>query len=257
MFFTGGASTVTNAGTISGGSYAIDFAGSATNRLVVDPGAVFIGKVSAASGGTNTLELAGGSGAGTISGIGTGSFGNFQTLAADAGATWTLTGANSAATVLDNGTLNITGSLDASTAVDPTSSGLFQLQTGSTLEVAAATGAGTKINFLGSSELIVDNAASFGTNVGTASYAGTQLQDFVSGDKIDIKNISSSGVTLNYNASTGVLQISNGSQVASLDFQASSLEARPSRRRATERAAPSSRRRQAHLRLHHLRLGRR
>ena len=222
VFLTGGSSTVTNAGTISGGSYAIDFLASATNRLVIDPGAVFVGKVSAASGGTNTLELASGSGTGSISGVGT-SFSHFQTLAVDAGATWALGGANTAATVLNNGTLDITGSLDASTAVDPTSTGLFQLQSGGTLEVAAATGTKTQVNFLGNSELIVDNAATFGTNVGSSSYAGTQLQDFVSGDKIDLKNFSSSGVTFNYNSSTGVLQISNGSQSASLDFQNSSL----------------------------------
>ena len=73
-------------------------------------------------------------------------------------------------------------------------------------------------------ELIIDNAASFGTNVGTASYAGPQLQHFVPGDKIDLKTFSSAGVTLNYNASTGVLQVSNSvNQVASLDFQTSSL----------------------------------
>ena len=220
VFITGGASTVTNAGTISGGSYAIDFAGSGTNRLVVDPGAVFTGKI-AVSGSTNTLELA--SGTGTISGIGTGSFNNFQTLAADAGGVWTLGGANTASSIVDNGTLSITGSLDATTALDPSSSGLFQLQTGSTLEVAAATGAGTRINFLGNSELIVDNVASFGSNVGSSSYAGTQLQSFGSGDKIDLKNFSSAGTTFSYNASTGVLQVSNGSQTADLAFQTSTL----------------------------------
>ncbi len=112
-----------------------------------------------------------------------------------------------------------------STAIDPSSTGLFQLGSGATLEVAAATGTATQINFQGSSsELIIDNAASFGTNVGTASYAGPQLQHFVPGDKIDLKTFSSAGVTLNYNASTGVLQVSNSAnQVASLDFQTSSL----------------------------------
>jgi hypothetical protein len=112
-----------------------------------------------------------------------------------------------------------------STAIDPSSAGLFQLGSGATFEVAAATGTTTQINFLdNSSELIIDNAASFGTNVGTASYAGPQLQHFVPGDKIDLKSFSSAGVTLSYNASTGVLQVSNSaSQVASLDFQISSL----------------------------------
>jgi hypothetical protein len=222
IFLTGGSGTVTNAGTISGGTYAIDFAGSGTNRLVVDPGAVFVGGVTGGSG-TSTLELA--SGTGSIGGVGTGSFNHFQVLAVDAGASWTLNGANIAPTVLDDGTVNIAGSLDVSTAVDPNSTGLFQLGSGATLEVAADTGTATPVNFQGgSSELIIDNAALFGTNVGTASYAGPQLQAFAPGDKIDLKNFSSAGVTLSYNASTGLLQVSNSAnQVASLDFQTSSL----------------------------------
>ena len=222
VFLTGGSGTVTNAGTISGGSYAIDFAGSGTNRLVIDPGAVFVGGVTGGSG-TSTLELA--SGTGSIGGVGTGSFNHFQVLAVDAGATWTLNGANIAPTVLDDGTVNVAGSLDVSTAVDPNSTGLFQLGSGATLEVAADTGTTTQVNFQGgSSELIIDNAALFGTNVGTASYAGPQLQAFAPGDKIDLKSFSSAGVRLSYNASTGLLQVSNGAnQVASLDFQTSSL----------------------------------
>ena len=83
--------TVTNAGTIAsnyaGGRDALVFGGG-TNRLIIDPGAMFIGTVSgsgpvtlAPSGntqvigtangiGTTTLELASASGAGTLSGLG-------------------------------------------------------------------------------------------------------------------------------------------------------------------------------------------
>ena len=223
VFVSGAAGTVTNAGTISGGSYAVDFTASATNRLILDPGAVFVGNVTANSSGTNTLELAGGSGAGSIGAVGT-TFKHFQTLAIDAGATWTLTSANTMATVLDNGTLSIAGSLVVSSAINPASTGLFQIQAGATLEAAADTGTQTQINFLGSSQLIIDNVTSFGTNVGTSSYAGPLLENFVNADKIDLKQFSSTGVSFSYNASTGVLQLSNGSsQHASLDFQASSL----------------------------------
>src|SRR5581483_3948940 len=222
VYINGGSGTVTNAGTISGGTDAVDFAGSGTNRLIVDPGAVFVGHVNGGTG-TSTLELA--AGTGSISGIGTGSFDNFKGLAVDIGATWTLNGANVAPTVLDNGTLVVAGSFDVSTAIDPSSTGLFQLGSSATLELAAATGSTAQIKFQdSSSELIIDNATLFGSNVGTASYAGPQLQSFVDGDRIDLRTFSAAGVTFSYNASTGLLQISNSAhQVADLEFQTSSL----------------------------------
>ena len=182
VFITGGDSTVTNAGTITGATYAVDFAGSGTNHLIVDPGAVFNSKVTANSTASNTLELA--SGTGSIAGLGgVGSaFANFQTLAVDAGGNWTLNAANSTTSVLDAGALDIAGTLNA-----------------------------TSIAFQGSgSELLIDNAATFGSNVGTPSYTGPQLQDFIIGDKVDLKNISSAGVTFNYNELTGLLQVTNG-----------------------------------------------
>jgi hypothetical protein len=70
---------------------AIDFAGSGTNRLVVDPGAVFIGLVEANTTASNTMELASSSGAGTITGIGS-QFTGFGTIELDSGAQWTIDG---------------------------------------------------------------------------------------------------------------------------------------------------------------------
>ena len=212
VFITNGGGTVTNAGTITGATYAVDFAGSGTNRLIVDPGAVFTSKVTANSAANNTMELA--SGTGSITGVGAGTFGNFQTLAVDSGGNWTLTGTNAVPNVLDSGNIVLSGPF----------TGLFQLQTHSTLEVAAAATTSTQIDFAGTSKLIIDTPSTFGTGVGTPSYTGPQLQNFVNGDQIDLKGFSSSNVTFTFNATTGLLQVSNGaSQVASLAFQTSSL----------------------------------
>jgi hypothetical protein len=84
------AGTVTNAGTIIGGSSgtAVQFGGG-DDLLVVDPGAVFIGKVDG-GGGNSTLELAAGAGMGTLPGLGT-SFVNFASVVFDPGAAWTVT----------------------------------------------------------------------------------------------------------------------------------------------------------------------
>jgi hypothetical protein len=151
------------------------------------------------------------------------SFTNFQTLSVDAGGTWTLNGGN-VATIANNGTIDINGSLDVSSAVDPGSSGLFNLTSGATFDVAAAIGSASRMAFLGPSRLVIDNPLSFGSNVGSASYAGPTLQGFGSVDTIDVKQLSATGAVSQYDASKGLLQISNSSQQrASLDFQTSSL----------------------------------
>jgi len=111
-----------------------------------------------------------------------------------------------------------------STAVDPNSTGLFELGQGSTSEFAADLGTQNQMAFLTNSKLVIDNTASFGTNVGTSSYAGPQLQDFSAGDTIDLRNVNPSGATINFNSSTGVLQVTDSAnQAASLSFQTSSL----------------------------------
>ncbi len=94
--YVSGGGTVTNAGTIkstAGIDTAVDFVGGNPNRLVVDPGAVFIGVANggntAGSGAVSVLELAGGSG--SLRGVGS-SFVNFGAIVIDAGADWTISG---------------------------------------------------------------------------------------------------------------------------------------------------------------------
>src|SRR5205823_87343 len=112
VFLAGGASTVTNAGTISGiGGTAISF-GSANDLLVVESGAVFSGIVDGGAGG-NTLELAASATPGTLFDLGT-SVVNFGSVTVDAGGTWLLSGTNTlgAATTLDDfGTLEVATAL--------------------------------------------------------------------------------------------------------------------------------------------------
>jgi hypothetical protein len=100
-----GTATVTNAGTIEAANtagLAVGFDHNGGNRLIVDPGAVFVGRV---AGGTGTLELASAASVGTLSGFGT-SITNFSTLAFDGGAAWTVVG-NASASGL--GGITITG----------------------------------------------------------------------------------------------------------------------------------------------------
>jgi hypothetical protein len=87
--------TVTNVGTVIGdGGTAVQFGGG-EDRLIVDPGAVFVGTVDG-GGGSDILELAAGTGVGTLNGLGT-SFANFETVVFDANADWTVTLDNPAA----------------------------------------------------------------------------------------------------------------------------------------------------------------
>jgi hypothetical protein len=218
--YEGGAGTVKNLGSISGSSYAVDFAAnSGANLLQIGAGATFTGSV---NGDGGAIELL--SGSGTIGGISnSGQFWGFQSLNDDAGGDWTLTGSNAIASVTDNGALTVDGSLDVTSALNSASVGAFDLGAGGVLEVASATGAQTAMDFLGASQLVVDNAALFGTGIGGTSYSGSQLENFGAGDSIDLHNFSASGTTLAYDPSSGLLQLSNGGALATLDFQQSTL----------------------------------
>ena len=98
--------TLTNAGTIeeTGGFNAVYFQDATTaNRLIVDPGAVFVGTV---NGGTGLIELASGASAGTLTSFATTGFTNFTTLQFDAGSQWFVKGNTSASGL---GTIGIAG----------------------------------------------------------------------------------------------------------------------------------------------------
>lgn len=94
-------STVTNAGTISGGGDAILF-DVGDDLLVVDPGAVFSGAVDG-GGGNNTLGLAAAASVGTITGMGM-SFVGFGTVIVDSAASWDFASDD---TISNGGTLEV------------------------------------------------------------------------------------------------------------------------------------------------------
>jgi hypothetical protein len=132
VYLNGG--TLITSGTITGGAggsgnvagapgVAVQF-GTVAATLVVDPGAVFNGQV--AAGAADVLQLAGNT-AGTLSGLGS-NFTNFNTIDVNAGAKWTLSGANSLAgpstvTIGNGGHLAIGGSLDVSGTVEVSGTG--------------------------------------------------------------------------------------------------------------------------------------
>jgi hypothetical protein len=95
--YIGGGGTVTNAGTIGAASVfgAIDLVGGFNTRVIADPGAVFQGQVQGGQnlnpGTVSVLELAPGTSAGALAGIGT-SFLNFGSIQFDPGAIWTISG---------------------------------------------------------------------------------------------------------------------------------------------------------------------
>lgn len=87
--------TVVNHGAIKSDGVGIQLAavvgGAGNDRVVVFPGAVFMGNVNG-EGGSNTLELAAGASTGVISGLGesdlNGGFANFGVVSVDTGASW-------------------------------------------------------------------------------------------------------------------------------------------------------------------------
>jgi hypothetical protein len=220
-------------GTLNAGSVTVD-----SGALMIGYGTVngtdTINGTVVSSGGT--LDITGNvTGSGTLTvGSGTidssGSSVSIGSASVNAGSGWTVSGADSIANLTDNGTITVAsgGSFDVSSALDPASTGSFQLTTKGSLEISTILGTGTKIQFLGASQankLIIDSATKFGTNAGAASYAGPLLEGFTVGDIIDLKDIANTGLGLNYSAASGDLQItgSAGDALATLAFQNSTL----------------------------------
>jgi hypothetical protein len=197
----GGSLTVVNAGTIDGVKTGVEFAAGYTNRLVVDPNAVFIGSVDGGNPigatATSTLELAGTS-AGTFSGIGT-QFVGFAQTTIDAGANWTLTGAE---TFVAGTTLANSGSLTALDAtlsdaglvvnngaiqIDPSSVtfaalygiGTVAIDSGSTLGTTGSVAAGETIVFAAGNDWL---------GVNPTAFAG-QIDGFTFGDTIALTGV--------------------------------------------------------------------
>ena len=198
-----GGGTVTDDGTISG-AYAVQFGNSATNRLIVDPAAVFIGAVGGgATSASNALELAGGSG--TIGGLSAGSgtatenahswsFTNFHTIDFDAGADWTFTGAD---TIASGDTL--------------TNDGTLALAAGATLDIAGAlTASGTFDLGDGTQALILGASASGGQG---GSFAPA-ITDFGIGDKIEVGGFTPpANPVVVFNSVANTLTIESGGSV--------------------------------------------
>jgi hypothetical protein len=116
VYIAGGA-TVTNAGTISGTTASVQFAGSGDNTLALNTGSSLTGDAigSTASGATNTLVLQG-------TGTANNNFDDFNALDVQASPSWTLGGDSTfAATTVSSGSLIVAGDVSggATTLGDP------------------------------------------------------------------------------------------------------------------------------------------
>jgi hypothetical protein len=212
--------TLVNAGTISAGSgVAVNFAGTGLSLLQIDPGAVFSGVVEANAGGGNTLDLAAGSGTGTISGLGS-QYTGFGTVDVGIGASWQLTGYNNlngGSTLTNDGVLSLSNAVLTDTggvvnngaiSLDPstmtlaalTGTGLDTIIDTSTLTVTGEVSAGQTISFSGSGgDFGIGDLAAM---VGTISGWGTT-------DTIDLTN-ETYGAVANVTITTGnVLQVTD------------------------------------------------
>jgi hypothetical protein len=172
VFIHGGAGTVTNAGTINGSSgYAVSLATGFQNRVIVDPGAVFVGTVSGGTASDATLELASSASKGTLSGLGT-QFTNFGTLAFDPLASWlVVTNTGITSSIIDGfiagDTIDITGFTATSISTLTGNKGIVLTNSGGTHETLSFGGSISNFGF---------TSGSFGTDLTTICFCvGTQI----------------------------------------------------------------------------------
>ena len=226
--------TLTDSGTIASTQGATGTAvrfGDGAERLVLQTGYAITGIVQggAGTGDVTTLELGQGT-AGAFTGVTggsgaiTGSF-TFQDVTAldiDQGANWSFSGTEQIASLQVGGNALAGGSLTVATLANDT--GALQIAANGTLELGTAAGSGNTITLTAGSTLKLDQAAGFGTGQGTASYAGDVIAGFVQGTFIDLADVNFATASIQqYNPSTNVLQIGDGTHTADLTFAAGTL----------------------------------
>ena len=171
----GGAATITNAATIVGsGGTAVSMATGVTNRLIVDPGAVFTGKANGGTAADATLELASGASQGTLSGGLGSNYINFQTVQVDSTANWLIDLTSAATPSYTFSSIGIHGTIDV-TGFTAASHGTLSGGTGLILNNASA--AHVTLHFAASigTHYTVTTGA-FGTDVTNICFRrGTQI----------------------------------------------------------------------------------
>jgi hypothetical protein len=186
--------TVVNAGTIAGTGVAVAIRASG-GLLVVEPGAVFVGKV---EGRRDTLELA--AGYGTLSGLGS-SFVGFTTVDVDAGADWAVSGSGSR--FVNDGTVAAYGALVFEAA---SGRGTIEVGDGDTAEFAGAAGHEQRIELTGAGgTVLLDKPLRV-----AATFSG-----FGAGDTIDLAGEAADAVSF---AHHDLVVTENGQTVADLHF---------------------------------------
>ena len=207
----GGPVTVDNAGNIVG---AVRFDGSFSNRLIVRSGASFSSPVTVSGGAgsyTSTLELASSASVGVFTGLGT-KFTGFASTTIDAGAAWTLNGANTLSagnSLTNNGTLTVLNSALTDTGTI-TNNGTI-IVGGTTQTIAALSGTGVVL--IGDSDTLVSNAGvsagetiSFSTARGTFNLDPLQFHGtiarFQAGDTVRLAQVTHVSTAIIVNSNT-------------------------------------------------------
>jgi hypothetical protein len=196
--------------------------GAGDDRLIVDVGAGFFGQVDGGGGG-NTLELAAGTGVGTLAGFATG-FTNFAHVAIDAGAAWSLYGTIGSATAFVNdGALLDASRLDFQGGF--TNSGSVYVDGGAVLVDEAAL-AGTGRIVVANHGTVALRAGGTGTiqftdatgllQLAAPIDTGLTLSGLVQGDLIDLTGVTYSTADTATYKNHQLIVYQNGSVVADL-----------------------------------------
>jgi len=185
----GDAGTVTNSGTITGGTDSVLFAGGGANKLILQAGSNLVGAPvgSTASGATNALILRG-------TGASASWFQNFTTLNKQWVGTWTLSGQSAiASTQVSAGVLTVTNYLRSN----------FDVLSGATLQVGDASHGGEIVaNGAFANSGVLRVVTGLADIVGAVSGAGSAV---VAGGTLEFDSTFAENVA--FTGSAGVLQL--------------------------------------------------